>query len=205
MMKLWGRANSTNVQKVMLCLHELNVPFERIEAGMAFGVVGTPGYQAMNPNALVPTIDDDGFVLWESNVIVRYLCAKFAKGTYWPEDVAARADVERWMDWQQTVFGPAVRVPLWGMVRTPDKFTAEQITAGVQACEASAAILDALFSDRDFVGGKQFGMADIVLLPAAHIWLNVPVARQPRPHVEAWYARAAKRPAVSQVLKLPIT
>src|SRR3954463_1827067 len=102
MLKIWGRLSSLNVQKVMICVDELGLDFERVDAGMNFGIVQTPEYKAMNPNSVVPTIEDDGFVLWESNVIVRYLCGKHSIGRLWPTEVHARAEVERWMDWQQT-------------------------------------------------------------------------------------------------------
>src|SRR5262249_59110771 len=99
MLKVWGRVNSINVQKVLWALAELDVRYERTDAGMAFGVVNEPFYQKMNPNARVPTIDDDGVVLWESNAIVRYLAAKHGAGGLWPTELAVRADSDRWMDW----------------------------------------------------------------------------------------------------------
>jgi glutathione S-transferase len=73
MLRIWGRTNSINVQKVLWCCHELGLDYERIDAGSDFGVTDTPEYVAMNPNRLVPTIDDGDIRLWESNVIVRYL------------------------------------------------------------------------------------------------------------------------------------
>src|SRR5450631_4370637 len=102
MLKVWGRANSVNVQKVLWTCEELALPYKRIEAGMEYGVVSTPEYKKLNPNAMVPTIDDDGFVLWESNAIVRYLAAKYGAGSLWPADPKIRASADRWMDWQQT-------------------------------------------------------------------------------------------------------
>ena len=91
MLKVWGRLNSLNVQKAMFAILETGVPFERSNAGMEHGVVQTPEYKAMNPNSVVPTIEDDGFVLWESNVIVRYICAKHSADVLWPVDPKARA------------------------------------------------------------------------------------------------------------------
>ena len=102
MIKLWGRTNSLNVQKVLFCLGELGLPFERVDAGMQFGVVKTPEYMAKNPNSVVPTLEEDGFVLWESNAIVRYLASTHGAGALWPTDPRARALADRWMDWQQT-------------------------------------------------------------------------------------------------------
>src|SRR3954452_13688692 len=102
MLKIWGRTNSVNVKKALWAAEELGLRYERIDAGMQYGVTKTPEYLRMNPNALVPTIDDEGFVLWESHSIVRYLAAKHGAGSLWPIDVKVRADSDRWMDWAFT-------------------------------------------------------------------------------------------------------
>ena len=119
MLTIWGRINSINVQKVLWCCAELGVAYERIDAGGSFGVSNTPEYLAMNPNGLVPTIKDDGFVLWESNVIVRYLAAKHGAGTLYPGDLRECAEADRWMDWQVTTLWMALRPLFFGYVRTP--------------------------------------------------------------------------------------
>ena len=118
MLVIWGRDNSVNVQKVLWCCEEIGVEYKRIDAGLNFGVVNTPEYRGLNPNGLVPTIDEDGFILWESNTIVRYLAAKHARGTLWPEDVRARARAEQWMDWSNSMFWPAIRPLFMGLIRT---------------------------------------------------------------------------------------
>ena len=119
MLKIWGRTNSINVQKVLWCCAELNLPFERIDAGMAFGVNNTPEYKAMNPNALVPVINDDGFILWESHAIVRYLARKHGNGTLCPAGAQDYADADRWMDWQLSTIAEPMRIAFWGLIRTP--------------------------------------------------------------------------------------
>src|SRR5216684_2563703 len=119
MLKLWGRINSINVQKVLWALAELEVAYERTDAGLQFGVVNEPFYRRMNPNGRVPTIEDDGFVLWESNAIVRYLSAKHGAGTLWPNDPRQRADADRWMDWTTSTVAPAITPVFWGLIRTP--------------------------------------------------------------------------------------
>ena len=119
MLKIWGRNNSVNVQKVLWCCEEMGLQYERIDAGGSFGVVNTPQYRELNPNGLVPTIEDDGFVLWESNAIVRYLAAKHSAGKLWPEDLKIRAEADKWMDWQNTTFWPTFRPLFWNLVRTP--------------------------------------------------------------------------------------
>jgi glutathione S-transferase len=106
MLKILGRRNSGNTQKVLWCCDELGLGYEREDVGRGFGKNNEPAYLAMNPNGRVPTIVDDGFVLWESNVIVRYLCAKHGMGTLCPTELRERIDMERWMDWQQTTLRP---------------------------------------------------------------------------------------------------
>ena len=118
MLKIWGRTNSVNVKKSLWAAEELGLKYERVDAGMQFGVNKTPEYLKMNPTGLVPTIEDDGFVLWESHSIVRYLAAKHGAGTLCPSDPGGRADAERWMDWAFTFQG-AMRNVFWGLIRTP--------------------------------------------------------------------------------------
>jgi glutathione S-transferase len=118
-LKIWGRLSSVNVQKAMFCVQELRLPHERIDAGLAFGIVNTPEFRARNPNGLVPVIEDDGFVLWESNAIVRYLAAKHAAGSLSPNDLRQRADADRWMDWQTTTLQPAMGPAFIHLVRLP--------------------------------------------------------------------------------------
>ena len=119
MLKMWGRNTSSNVQKAMWAVSELKLPCERIDVGGAFGRTKEPFYLAMNPNSLVPTLEeDDGFTMWESNSIVRYLAAKHG-GALEPKDPKVRAKAHQWMDWQLSVIGPAITPVFWGLIRTP--------------------------------------------------------------------------------------
>jgi glutathione S-transferase len=206
MLRLWGRLSSINVQKVLWTLDEIGTPFERIEAGGRFGVVATPEYKRMNPNSLVPVIEDDGFVLWESNAIVRYLAAMHAEGTLWPRDLRLRADIDRWMDWQATTCTPAMRDAFWQLVRTPpEKRDAAAVEASRAATEKVMAILEAHMAGRAYVAEDSFSPADIVLGCAVHRWLNLPLPREPRPNLERWYATLKARPGAARVLSLPVT
>ena len=178
MLKIWGRVNSVNVKKVLWCLGELKLPFQRIEAGMEHGVVGTPEYQAMNPNARVPTIDDDGFVLWESNTIVRYLALKYALGTLCPEDPRQRADSDRWMDWSTAQLAPTFRDVFWGTVRTaPEKRDLALIEKSRVATAKTLDIVDKLFATRAYVAGDRLTMGDIPLGCYVHLWMSMPIER----------------------------
>jgi glutathione S-transferase len=200
MLKIWGRLSSVNVQKVVWCADEIGLPYERIEAGGKFGRNDTPEYLAMNPNGLVPVIEDDGFVLYESNAIVRYLAARDAVDSLWPRSLRERADVDRWMEWQSTSFTPAMRDAFWHLVRTaPEKRDAAAVEASRSSSEKCAAILDGHLAKRRFLTGAGFTAADIVAGCAAHRWLNLPLARTSRPHLERWYAELKSRPGSRQV------
>jgi glutathione S-transferase len=205
-LKIWGRLSSINVRKVVLAAQFLGIPFERIDAGHEFGIVRTPEYLARNPNALVPLIEDDGFELWESNVIVRYLCARHSPGRLYPEELAARFDAERWMDWQQTTINPAGRTAFIQLVRTPaDQRDAALIAKSVAATEPLMAILDHHLSRRSFMAGDSLTMADIPLACEIHRWHGLPLERPGRPHLQRWYDGMLAQPAAHGVLDLSLS
>ncbi len=204
MLKLWGRINSINVQKVLWALEELRVPYERIDAGMAFGVVNEPFYKRMNPNARVPTIDDDGFVLWESNAIVRYLAARQGAGTLWPDDVRQRADADRWMDWASNHIGPAIGPAFVGLVRTPaDKRNMAAIEASAEATAQQFQVLEQCLEGRDYVAGKSFTVGDIAVGVYVWRWSALDVKRPHLPRVESYHERLKLRPAFKKHIMLP--
>lgn len=199
-LRIWGRISSVNVQKVVWCAEELGLDYERLDVGGAFGGNDTPAYRALNPNGLVPVIQDDGFVLHESNAIVRYLCASRGAEALWPADVRERADVDRWMEWQSTEFTPAMRDAFWQLVRMPEpQRDAKAIEASRAKGEKYAAILEAHLAGREWLALDRFTAADLVNGCAAHRWLNLPMPRVARPHLERWYAALKARTASRQV------
>ncbi len=215
MLQIWGRLSSINVRKVVWCAQELGLAFERTDAGGRFGVVQTPAYRALNPNALVPTIEDDEVAgtgdaagahlrLWESNVIVRYLCARHAPDRLYPEPLAARFDAERWMDWQQTTLNPAGREAFMQWVRTPaEKRDAAAAARSVQATERLLAMLEAHLVTRAWMAGDRFTMADIPIGCELHRWFGLPAehyARPAWPSLERYFAALCARPAARGVL-----
>jgi glutathione S-transferase len=207
MLKVLGRANSSNVQKVVWALHELGVPYERTDVGGAFGGTKTPEYLEMNPNSVVPTIIDDGFVLWESNVCVRYLAEKHAPGTLLPSDLRARFDCERWMDWQQTVTLGAITPIFWGLIRTPE---AERDHAAIDAAkERMKFVVDVMnkrLTGRAFFMGDDFTAADIPLGIVARRWFELVDDRPSVPAMEAWFERLKAREAFRVAcLDVPLT
>jgi len=205
-LKIWGRLSSVNVQKVVWCADELGLTCERTDAGGTFGIVNTPEYLAMNPNGLVPVIGDEGFILYESNAIVRYLAAKHGDEKFWPKDLQARADVDRWMEWQSTGYTPAMLVAFWQLVRTPpEKRNLAAVEESRTKSERPSAVLNRHLADREFITGSSFTPADIVVGCAAHRWLNLPLMREPSPNVERWYEALKKRPGARQVLSQPVS
>ncbi len=206
MLKIWGRMSSINVKKVVWTAQELGLDFQRTEAGGLFGLVKTPDYMALNPNSLVPVIEDDGFVLWESNVIVRYLCARHSAGEMYPTDLRERFDAERWMDWQQTTLNPASRPGFWQLVRTPpEQRDAVLLGESNTAVEALMAMLDAHLAQRHYMVGERFTVADIPVACEVHRWFGLPQARQSRPHLERWYEQLCARQASKGVLDLALS
>jgi glutathione S-transferase len=205
MLKIWGRANSSNLKKVTWLCEEIGLPYDRIDAGMSFGVVNTPEYRKLNPNGLVPTIDDDGFILWESNAIVRYLAAKHAAGTLWPTDPKVRGDADRWMDWCTSTLWPAFRPVFLGLVRTPaEKRNQKEIDEGAQKTGEMLARLDTSLAGRKFVAGDQLTIGDIAFGPILYLVQNVPFERPKLANYDAWYARISERPLFRKIVALPI-
>ena len=206
MLKIWGRKNSINVQKVLWCCGELGLDYERVDAGGEFGGTDTPAYRRMNPTGLIPTIDDDGFVLWESNSIVRYLAAKHSRGALSPEALTQRADAERWMDWDLGTLWVHFRPVFIGLVRTPPEQRDQTLLERERTKTIDAwQLLDRHLADRAFVTGEQFTMGDIPVGCAAHRWLNMDVDSPELPNVRRWYERLSQRQPYRDVVMLPVT
>ncbi len=206
MLKIWGRNNSSNVQKVLWACAETGAKYERVDVGGSFGGNREPWYLALNPNGLIPTINDDGMVLWESNAIVRYLAARYGAGSLWPTDLKVRADADRWMDWQLTTVGPALGPIFFGLVRTPP---AQRDLAAIEAARVKLAeilkILDQRLAKSRFVAGDSLTMGDIPLGIIAYRWFTLPIERPDLPHLAAWYNRLVERPAFKAHCMLPLT
>jgi glutathione S-transferase len=206
MLKIWGRVNSVNVKKALWATEELGLKYERVNAGMEHGVTKTPEYLKMNPNSLVPTIDDDGFVLWESHSIVRYLAAKHGMGRLCPADLRARADAERWMDWAFT-FQRAMRDVFWGLIRTPpEKRDAKAIEEGrVASNKLAAEVLERQLEKKAYMTGDAFTMGDIPIGCEVQRWMRVPIERPKLPNVEAWFGRLCARAAYQKIVDIPLS
>lgn len=205
---LYGRPNSINVQKARWTLAEIGLDYRHVETGRGYaGGNDEAWFLELNPNGTVPVLDDgDGTVLWESNAIVRYLAARYDGGGLWPEEASARADSDRWMDWQLSVLSPAIRPAFWQLIRTPER---ERDDGVVQACaekaNAAFAVLDAALAGRRFIHGPQPTIGDIPLGATAHRWFQLPMPRARVPNVEAYYERLQTRPAFRDTVMIPLS
>lgn len=207
-MKIWGRLSSINVRKVVWAAQETCVPFTRVDAGADFGVVKSPDYQRMNPNALVPTLQHSGLILWESNVIVRYLATQYPDAQMLPRDTATRFLAEQWMDWQQTTFNRAGREAFMQLIRTPvDQRRDDLVALSVAATTPLLQLIDRHLANQRFMAGDAFSMADIPLGCEMHRWFGLPLAHEldATPHLQRWYFALCDRAASRGVLDLPLS
>ena len=196
MVKILGRTNSSNVQKVLWACDELELSYQREDIGGDFGGNQEPKYLAMNPNGLVPTMIDNGNVLWESNAIIRYLCENHAPNVLLPEDPWQVALAQQWMDWQQTVLAPAIRPVVWGLVRTPeDERNIDELAAGQAQTASAMTILDHHLSQNTFVAGSSLSLGDIPVGIMAYRWFQLDIERIELPHLARWYQSLADRKA----------
>lgn len=208
MLKIWGRNTSSNVQKVIWALAEIGVPFERIDVGGKFGKTRDDFYLAMNPNSLVPTLEEeDGFTLWESNTIVRYLAARHRSRVLEPEDLRVRATAQKWMDWQLSVMAPAITPVFWQLIRTPeDKRDARVVAESKDKTVAAARIMDAQLATTAYLGGAEFSYGDIPLGIMIYRYVQLIPERPATPHLDRWYAAISSRKAFKeQVAVVPLS
>lgn len=206
MLKIWGRRNSSNVRKVLWCAEEIGLAYESIEVGGAFGGTDGAHYRALNPNGLVPVIEDHGLAVWESNAIVRYLSARYALDVLYPSDPSERALGEQWMDWTTSSLAAAFKPLFWGMVRTaPEQRDPVAIAAALEQVGALLALADAALAQRPWLSGDRFTMGDIPLGAFAYGWFEMPIQRPALPHLADWYARLRQRPAYQAGVMTPLT
>jgi glutathione S-transferase len=205
MLKILGRKNSINVQKVMWAVGELALAHERVDIGGPFGKNKEPDYLALNPNGLVPTMQDGDFVLWESNAIVRYLARK--AGKLMPSDPKAMATAEQWMDWQQTAYNPAIGPVFWNMIRTPpEKRDMALVERQKTAAIAMAQMLDAQLGRSAYVAGDSFSVGDIAVGATTFRVRALVTERPAMPNLERWYASLQQRQAFRDHIEgVPLT
>jgi glutathione S-transferase len=208
-MKIWGRKTSSNVQKVLWLCGELGLDYERIDIGGPFGGNDKPEYRALNPNGLVPTVEIDGLVLWESNSILRYLARKYGPGSKgdrcYSTDLGQAALIERWLDWQLSTFNPAFTPVFMALVRTPpEKRDPKALEAGVKRAGELYRILDTQLGKGPFLNGAELTIADIPMGINTYRWFTLPIDRPNLPNLAAWYQRLQARPPFKTHVMIPI-
>ena len=206
MLKIWGRTTSSNVQKVLWCCAELDIPYERVDWGGPFGGNDDPAYRQLNPNGRVPTVEDDGLVIWESNTICRYLCTTHGGERLYPRDPRARTHVERWMDWQLATPGGPMGALLQQLYRTkPEARDAKAIEAARQQALVAWRIADNALADRPYLAGSELTLAEITLGTLVYRWHVFPIERPELKNLKAWYERMRQRPAFRTHIEIPIS
>ncbi|MCG3460357.1 glutathione S-transferase [Xenorhabdus bovienii] len=206
MLTIWGRKSSSNVKKVIWCLEELNVPYQQIDVGGKFGKLNTPEYLLMNPNAVIPCLQEDDFILWESNAIVRYIVEKFGENSLYPADLQERARINQWMDWVGCNLFPPIKQLMINIVRTPEDQRDPKVVAQIlKEIEKLLKIVDNVLDKQKYLSGDKFGMADIVLAPLIYPWLKVGIERPSLPNLERWYQLLTERPAFQKIVMIEIS
>jgi glutathione S-transferase len=205
-MKIWGRANSINVMKVLWTADECGLKYDRTDVGMAFGGNDQKWYLDMNPNGVVPTIEDGGRIIWESNTIVRYLAARYGAGSLWPNDPGLRSEADRWMDWQASTVNTCMRDVFWGLIRTPpEKRDMAAIAKGAVEAGKIWTRLDQKLEGKLYVAGRHFTMGDIPVGCFVHRWYALAIERPDLKNVKAWYERLKTRPAYVKHVMPPLS
>jgi len=206
MLTIWGRTTSSNVQKVLWLCTELGIEYERLDWGGKFGGNDAPSYRAMNPNGLVPTVKDGELIIWESNTILRYLCAVYGGAALHPTDPAQRSQVERWMDWQLSRLNAPLGGLLQGYYRTPEP-QRDFPTLARYRLEAIALweMVERQLDAHDYLAGDAFTLADIGIGIWAHRWFQYPIERPESLNLSRWYARLQPRPGFAAHVAGPVS
>ena len=196
MLRILGKSESINVRKVLWLCAEMELTYEQEQWGAGFQSTQAAEFKRLNPNAMVPVIRDDGFVLWESNSICRYLASQQGRTDLFPQEARARARIEQWMDWQIGELNVSWRYAFMALVRrSPAHNDATAIAQSIQSWNRHMGILEEQLSATDaYVVGSTFTLADIVIGLSTHRWLMAPIERPRLPAVGKYYERLSKRP-----------
>lgn len=207
MLKIWGRRNSFNVQKIMWLADEMALEYEHISAGGKFGGLDTPEFLALNPHGRIPVILDGKTAVWESHTILRYLAASRNAPYFWSDDPATRSQAERWMDWSQTTLQPDFLTGVfWGFYRTPEpQRNWSAIKESIQRCSKHFLLLDNILKNQAFLCGDTITLADIPVGTTLYRYFELDIERPTIPNVEKWYRRLQDRKAYRENIMIPFT
>ncbi|MBI3708845.1 MAG: glutathione S-transferase [Proteobacteria bacterium] len=204
MLKIWGRRNAFNVQKVMWLIGELGLEHDHIDAGGSFGRLDDPEFLAMNPHGRIPVIDDGGTIVWESHTIIRYLSARYGAVTFWPANPVERSFADRWMDWSLATLQRDFMDLFWGLFRTPDgKRDWPFIRDRIERCARHYLLLDRHLAGQPYLAGERITMADLPAGTTLYRYFELEIDHPSVPNVDAWYRRLAARPAYREHVMVP--
>jgi glutathione S-transferase len=195
MLRVLGRITSINVRKVLWAAGEMEIEYERDDWGKPVRDPKVPEFLAMNPNGQVPVIVDEGFVLWESQAILRYLAEK-VQSDLLPANAQERALVDQWLTWQATELNPSWAYIVPAKLRNdPPNPDPERLAAAAAKWTRTMQILEGQLQKGDYVANGRFSLADIVIGLSTHRWKAVEFDKPDLPAVDAHYARMQARPA----------
>ena len=206
-LRVWGRRNGFNVQKVLWLLGELDISYQHIPAGGSFGKLDTPEFLTLNPHGRVPVIEDQGKVVWESHAILRYLAAQYGQGQFWSEDAVIRSDSDRWLDWFQTALQPAFLDGVFlSFYRIPEaKRDWPVIERGISRTNGLLGLLEQQLEGKNYINGDHLTLADIAVGTVLYRYFNLDIARPELPNVAGYYQRLSERPTYQQHVQVPFT
>lgn len=206
MLTIWGRKNSTNVKKVLWLLDELGETYQQINAGGVFGKVNDTLYLSLNPNGLVPCLQEDNFILWESNAILRYLAERSGNVQFWPVDLHTRAQGDKWLDWVSNTLSIPMRQVFINLIRTPEnKRDMDAVNDGIITFETNWTLVDKVLEKQKWLSGDHFGIADIPMGCYAYNWFEMPIEHLSHPHLERWYQQLQQRLAFNKQVMTPLS
>ena len=204
MIELWGRKNSYNVLKVLWTLAELNIEYKHHDVGSNVGDLESPEFLALNPNGRIPVLVDKGSAIWESNTIVRYLCAVYGTNILWPDNPLRRSYADRWMDWELATLEPDFGGLFWGFYRKPEsKRDTAKIESSKSNCKRHFRMLDDHLANNDFLAGEAFSMGDIPAASYLYRYFEMGAGVEKPANVMAWYQRLSEREAYQQTIMTP--
>ncbi|HCR4097424.1 TPA: glutathione S-transferase family protein [Providencia rettgeri] len=198
MLTVWGRKTSSNVQALMWCIGELELPYKRLDFGHRYGGTDTDEFYRLNPNRTVPVIQDGcNPPLWETGAILRYLANRYSKGNFWPDEILARTEVDRWMEWSKLNVALAFTAPIfWQVARTPkESQDINSIKLAIDKFENNLMIAEEILASRNYLASDDFSLADIQFGHVLYRYYDIDIKRKSLPYIEAYYKRLLDRPA----------
>jgi len=198
-MKIYGDPRSTNTRKVLTTLAELEAPYELVNVEFAKGEHKGEAHLARQPFGQLPSLDDDGFALYETHAMCRYLDAR-AGGRLMPSDLRHRALVDQWMSIESANFSAHAMKFVYHYLLRIEQDSAV-LAHATQALDTALAVLGKELAARPYLGGQSFSLADICYMPYVEYALLTPAEAQfaKQPSVLAWWSKVRERPSWRKV------